>query len=321
MRLRYLQALRGVMETGTVTEAARRLGRTQPQVSRLLGALEAELGFALFIRKGRRLLPTSEGTAFYQQAERILSGWDDIATIAEDIRTRREPKLRLITQPYLAHALMPATLAAFVARHPSFRWALEIRSRGVGDWIAGQQVDLGLAALPLEQPGVRSRPFANATVVAVLPAGHRLARRRAIEAADLAREPYIALKPYTLLRSMADALFARLGLAPDIRAETSSGQSACQAVAQGLGFTIADPLVARSLPKDSVAIRPLRPALKLTYGFLFSAAHEPSALALDFVATAAATAVRLAPAEVKALRLGPAPYAASAQIGGARFSA
>jgi DNA-binding transcriptional LysR family regulator len=305
MRLRYLQALRGVMETGTVTEAARRLGRTQPQVSRLIGALEAELGFRLFLRKGRRLLPTAEGTAFYQQAERILAGWDDIATIAEDIRTRREPKLRLITQPYLAHALMPATLAAFVAKHPSFRWALEIRSRGVGDWIAGQQVDLGLAALPLEQAGVRSRPFATAAVVAVLPAGHRLARRRTIEAADLAREPYIALKPYTLLRAMADGLFARLGLAPDIRAETSSGLSACQAVAEGLGFTIADPLVARSLPKGSVAVRPLRPALKLTYGFLFPAAHEPSALALDFVATAAATAARLAPDEVALLRSVP----------------
>jgi DNA-binding transcriptional LysR family regulator len=300
MRLRYLQALRGVMETGTVTEAARRLGRTQPQVSRLVGALEAELGFKLFLRKGRRLLPTAEGTAFYQQAERILAGWDDIATIAEDIRTRREPKLRLITQPFLAHALMPATLAAFVAKHPSFRWALEIRSRGVGDWIAGQQVDLGLAALPLEQPGVRSRPFASAAVVAVLPAGHKLARRRTIEAADLAREPYIALKPYTLLRSMADSLFARLGLAPDIRTETASGLSACQAVAQGLGFTIADPLVARSLG-GAVAVRPLRPTLKLTYGFLFPAAHEPSALGLDFVATATAAAVRLAPSEVTAL--------------------
>src|SRR6185369_3952341 len=139
MRLRYLQALRGVMETGTVTEAARRLGRTQPQVSRLLGALEAELGFNLFIRKGRRLLPTSEGTAFYQQAERILSGWDDIATIAEDIRTRREPKLRLITQPYLAHALMPATFAAFVAKHPSFRWAWKTGSAGAAAWMPARR--------------------------------------------------------------------------------------------------------------------------------------------------------------------------------------
>jgi DNA-binding transcriptional LysR family regulator len=104
---------------------------------------------------------------------------------------------------------------------------------------------------------------------------------------------------------MADGLFARLGLAPDIRAETSSGLSACQAVAEGLGFTIADPLVARSLPKGSVAVRPLRPALKLTYGFLFSAAQEPSALALDFVATAAAAAARLAPDEVTLLRSAP----------------
>lgn len=301
MRLRYLQALRGVMESGTVTAAARQLRRTQPQVSRLIGSLEAELGFKLFLRKGRRLLPTPEGTAFYQQAERILAGWDDIATIAEDIRTRREPKLRLIAQPFLAHALLPMTIAAFVAKHPSFRWALEIRSRGVGDWIAGQQVDLGFAALPLEQVGVRSRPLATAAVVAVLPPGHRLARRRVVDAADLTRDPFLALKPYTLLRAMTDGMFARLGLAPDIRAEMASGLSACQAVAAGLGVTVADPLVARSLG-DGVVVRPLRPGLKLTYGFLFPAAHEPAPLALEFVTTAAATAARLAPEEVTVLR-------------------
>lgn len=231
MRLRYLQALRAVMERGTVTAAARQVGRTQPQVSRLIGSLEAELGFDLFLRRGRRLVPTPEGSAFYQRAERILAGWDDIATIADDIRTRREPQLRLISQPFLGHALLPATMAAFLARHPRFRWSLEIRSRGVGDWIAGQQVDLGLAALPLEQAGVRSRPFATASVVAVVPAGHRLARRRIIEPGDLAREKFIALKPYTLLRAMTDGLFARHGLALDIRAEMASGLSACQAVA------------------------------------------------------------------------------------------
>src|SRR5215813_9917527 len=43
MKLAYLQALRAVMESGTITEAAARLGRTQPQISRLIAELEQDL--------------------------------------------------------------------------------------------------------------------------------------------------------------------------------------------------------------------------------------------------------------------------------------
>ena len=45
MRLNRLQALRAVLETGSVTEASRRVHRTQPQISRLISALEEEVGF------------------------------------------------------------------------------------------------------------------------------------------------------------------------------------------------------------------------------------------------------------------------------------
>lgn len=68
-----------------------------------------------------------------------------------------------------------------------------------------------------------------------------------------------------------------------------------------MGVTVADPLVARSLG-DSVAARPLRPRLKLTYGFLYPVARDPAPLVLDFAATVAATAVRLAPDEITLLR-------------------
>jgi DNA-binding transcriptional LysR family regulator len=54
------------MKTGTVTAAALRLHRTQPQVSRLIGTLEEELGFKVFSRHKRRLTPTQDGRVFYR---------------------------------------------------------------------------------------------------------------------------------------------------------------------------------------------------------------------------------------------------------------
>jgi DNA-binding transcriptional LysR family regulator len=75
VNLKSLEALRAFMEGGSLKEAAERLHRTQPQVSRLLASLEEEAGFPLFTRKNRRLALTDQAREFYAQVERALSTW------------------------------------------------------------------------------------------------------------------------------------------------------------------------------------------------------------------------------------------------------
>jgi DNA-binding transcriptional LysR family regulator len=114
-------------------------------------------------------------------------------------------------------------------------------------------------------------------------------------------EPFIALNPLALLRHRVDSLFADLGLPLSVRAETSSGLSACQMVAKGLGLTLADPLVAGCLAPGQIEVREWDPDLRLTYGFLYSTAHAPSALVLDLAETVARTAKQIQPAAVELL--------------------
>lgn len=303
MTLQSLQALRAVMETGSATEAARRLYRTQPQISRLIASLEEELGFKLFIRDRRRLMPTQEGHLFYNEVKRILAGFDEIARIAEDIRSHKEARLRVVSQPFLAQAVLPHAFAAFAEAHPGLRYSLEIRSRGdVGSWIAGHQFDLGVVALPIDVPGVRSRPFASVPVLAGLPPAHALTRKKRLKAEDFVGQPFIALRPYTLLRHLVDELFSELNLPLTIRAETSSGLSACQMVAQGLGISLADALVARCLPPGQIELREWDPGLSLTYGFLYSSAHPPLSPVLEFAEIVAETTKKLSPKHVRLIR-------------------
>ncbi|HXV84559.1 MAG TPA: LysR family transcriptional regulator [Candidatus Binatia bacterium] len=300
MRVRYLRALRAVVETGSVTEAAQRLSLTQPQVSRLLGTLERELGFALFLRQGRRIVPTLEGAQFYEETKRILSGFDEITRIASDIRTRQDAWLRIVAQPYLAYSLLPSAIAEFAKLNSSVRISMEIRSRAdVGHWIAGQQFDLGIVALPMEAPAIRSEAFAKVRVALAVPTGHRLARRSVVRPADIANENFVALRPYTLLRHYSDEQFSRAALSPSIRAETSSGPSACQLVAQGVGVTLADPIVARAVP--GIIVKRWEPVLHLTYGFLFPTAYAISSLTLKFRDVLRATVKSMAPDDVTIL--------------------
>lgn len=302
MRLQSLRAFQAVMETASATEAGRRLYRTQPQISRLIAALEEEVGFKLFLRHRRRLVPTQEGNLFYNEAKRILAGLDEIARVADDIRSHKEARLRIVSQPYLGLAVLPEAIATFSQSHPNLRVSMEIRSRGdVASWVAGHQFDLGIVALPIDVPGVRSEPFAEVRVAVALPQSHPLTKKRRLTASDLVGRPFIALRPYTLLRQAVDRLFGDLGLSLTIRAETSFGLSACQMVATGLGITVTDPLIARCLPSGHIQLRDWEPGLHLTYGFLYSSAHPPLSMVTEFADEVAATTKRLAPDHVHLL--------------------
>jgi DNA-binding transcriptional LysR family regulator len=81
MELQQLRALLFVADTGSVTEAARRLLLTQPAVTRQIQALEAELGGALFDRTTKPLLPTPLGQAAVAQARRIFQISDDLRAL------------------------------------------------------------------------------------------------------------------------------------------------------------------------------------------------------------------------------------------------
>lgn len=300
MRLNRLQALRAVLETGSVTEASNRIHRTQPQISRLISALEDDVGFALFLRQGRGLIPTQECLRFYEGTRHILAGFDEVSRIAESIRNKQDAWLRVVTQPYFAYSVMPLAIAEFSSAHPNVYVSLEVRSRvDVGLWMTGQQFDLGVAALPIDFPGIHSQPFANVRLVVAMPKWHRFTHKDKLTAQDLLGEPFIALRPFTLLRKRIDDLAQETGMTLRIAVETSSGQSACQLASLGMGLTLADPTVAAQMP--GIVLRDFEPTQTITYGHLTPAAYAPSELVRDFTNILARQAKRIAPDHVELL--------------------
>lgn len=301
MKLAYLQALRAVMETGTVTGAALRMRRSQPQVSRLVSDLEKEVGFQVFARHKKRLIPTSEGREFYSRSLHVLDRVEEIPGIAREITGRGDAFVRIACQSYIAQALLPEALGRFVRTEPSLRFSVNIHSRcEMGQATSIPPYDVAIVALPIDHSLlVRCEPFAIADVVAVLPRDHRLARNAAVNAADLAQEPFIALTSETVLRPEIDRMFSDLGILLNIRGEASAGIATCQMVARGLGFTLADPLEAHYVPADQVVVRDLVPRLCFTYGFLWPAMASPTALMVRLAECVAETARARDPKHIK----------------------
>lgn len=76
--IRMLRSLMSVVETGSITETARRLGRTQPAITLQLQRLEELTGKAIFIHEGRRLFLTAEGETVLSYARSIVGFHDEM---------------------------------------------------------------------------------------------------------------------------------------------------------------------------------------------------------------------------------------------------
>jgi DNA-binding transcriptional LysR family regulator len=283
MKIRRLEALRAVIELGSVTEAAHNMNLTQPGVSRLIASLEDEIGFRLFNRTRGRLQITEQGETFYQEVEPLLMGIDQIPSIASEIRRHRHSRLHLVTLNSQAHSLVPMALERFSVNNPETAVSVTVRSRReLIHWTGGEHFDLAVAALPLKQRQFEQKTFTRFSVVTALPANHPLCQHDTVNAADLAGQNLISLDPFAIFQQGVKVHFLELGIEPEIKIQTTSMLLAGQMVSQGLGIALIDPFIAHTLRSDKIEFRPFAPAIEYEYGYVWPVGRSLSPLARDF---------------------------------------
>ncbi|WP_170759052.1 LysR family transcriptional regulator [Ruegeria lacuscaerulensis] len=275
MNIKALRAFTATLSEGSLVAASEILYLSQPAVSRLISGLEAELKLKLFDRSGRTLTPTPEGLAFYREAGRILDNLDEVPRIAAEIRAGRTETLRIVTMPRIAQSLSAPAVARFLNVNPETNVSLDVRARReAGKWLAGREYDIGIGALPVDHPGILTKPLLRVRAQAVLPADHPLAARHQLNASDLAGDPVIRLMHGLLLRDQLDDIFRSEGVTPRQTCEVAASQLACSLVAEGAGITIADELVAAQGGLARLALVPVVPERWMTFGLLYPISQE-----------------------------------------------
>ena len=273
------------MNAGSVSAAAEQIYLTQSSVSRLLAGLEEELGFKLFYRRGRRLVPSVEGKIFYQRIEGTLAAIDDISTIAEDVRRGQGLRLRVCAiGPLVFSQYLSRAMRLFTDQHPDTIFTVEQQPRiEIDEWVASRKADLGLTLLPVESLSVGVESITTVSAVSIIPTFHPLAEKRTLEPPDLEGQSVILPKQSVRLRQMADGMLLGSGVRFASLAETSSAIVSCQMVAQGLGVGISDPFSVYGIVGEGLEIARWRPELKLTYGALWPKDRTPSDYTLELI--------------------------------------
>lgn len=285
LNLRHIETFRAVMVSGTIVGAADLMSVTQPGVSRTIALLEKRLGYDLFQRKGRRLVPTAEAETLYREVEQLYGGIERIAEVAQDLRHHRAGALRVAALPALAHWLVPQVLAQLLQERPQVTvFAQTLPSRQIADLVSTRQFDVGVIELPLARAGVHVEPLPSGEMVAVIPAGKPLAERSEIGLADLVSERLILPSPHSYVRYQLDDAFNQLGIAMHAVAETATSSMACALAAAGAGVALVSRWVPTPGPGTSYVVRPLKAHIRSQYGTIMASGHPPKPLAKEFVA-------------------------------------
>ena len=121
---RYLLQLAAVLECGTFSEAAVKLGTTQPALSRTIAILERRIGAPLFERRRRPLVATEVGRELAGYGRMIMSAAEQAAHRMENVAAGDFGRIRLGAPPFLCNQLLSRMIARFLQDRPGVRITL-----------------------------------------------------------------------------------------------------------------------------------------------------------------------------------------------------
>src|SRR5205807_1090494 len=177
MDTRQLAAFCAVVERKSFSQAAERLGVTQPAVSLQIRSLEQRLGTQLLDRSGRRVEPTEAGLRLYESAQKLLALEEQLlADVTGEDEHTLTGTLDLGASTGPGGTVVPLLLCEFQERHPDVRVRLSVSdTQTVVDQVADRELELGIVGAARRRRGVTFEPFFRDEVVLACPAGHSFA--------------------------------------------------------------------------------------------------------------------------------------------------
>ncbi|GAA2888671.1 DNA-binding transcriptional LysR family regulator [Aminobacter niigataensis] len=269
METRDLQTFLAVAASGSITKAAELLERSQPSVTRTIQDLEAELGFELLHRIGRRVQLSEEGVAFEEEARRLLMSFTELAARAKMIAGGRGRFLQVVATAAIGNGLIPTAMAELSnAELPQETHVAHFLASTVAQEVRSGRAEIGFSSLPLDTPGLDVLRLYSAPVVVALNERDALAELDVVPLLAFAgRRLATILNPLRFQLHISRALAARgIETGPVIR--TNTAYSALLIAQKTGAAAIVDPVTAYGLGLPGIVIRPIDMAVPFYWGVL-----------------------------------------------------
>ncbi|MDI6004240.1 LysR family transcriptional regulator [Cobetia marina] len=277
--LRQLQIFQEVVRTGSLSQAARRLGLTQPAVSTAIANLESDVGFLLFRRNHYGTQLTPEAVHLAEGVDKVLASVGHLDELTDGLRDGHAGKLTVASMPGLSPTVMPRVMSRYLADFPRSRLSLQtFSSRKIAEWVAEGQFDLGVieADAAVEELVLEEYQLCMALAVPVM---HPLAQREVLFPQDLAGETIITLDQHHQSTLKLARAFQQAGMTLQASIETHLFPSVAMLVNEGIGIALIDPVTAEAmLARRDCQLRvvPFAPTINLDVALVTSRFHPVS---------------------------------------------
>jgi DNA-binding transcriptional LysR family regulator len=254
LNLDQLKSFGLVIETGSFSAAADRLGVSQPAVSLQIRQLERRLAVRLVERVGKRARATPAGMELLRHTHHIETAVGNAIDALADHASGITGRVRLGTGATACLYFLPGVLRALREQFPAL--SIVVSTGNTDDHVRKVEensIDLALVTLPAAGRSLTVMPVLDDAFVAI--GRHNLAPLKArVAPADLAALPLVLFEPAANTRKLVDRWFAAEGLQPQTVMELGSVEAMKEMVAAGLGYGI--------VPAMSMVGRGAHPELK-----------------------------------------------------------
>lgn len=282
MNVTQLTVFKEVMSTGSVSQAARKLGRTQPAISLSIKNLEESLGLKLFRREGRQLIPVPEAHYLLAEAQDILKRLSTVSRTLQSLRNAEAGSLNISAMPGPSTFLFPRFISRAVGENPNIRVSLSSRSSDQIQELAGtQSIDFGFAD---HNPRRNVFPQYHEEIIAAdcfcaVPFDHPLSQKAVVSCKDLDHVPMGSLHTNHAIYHDTLAAFRTAGATFNKKVESQIYVPLIQFVGASQCCSIVDPLTMvtereMNATKGTVVFKPM--AEKLVYRYvILTPLHRP----------------------------------------------
>jgi len=176
----------------SMTAAAESLNISQPSISKTLGVIEKKLNFKLFLRQGKKLIPTHEADDLFQHASVVHSQLKSFNAIANTYKTRSVDYINIGTTPSLAESIIPVIIKKYNEVNPDVKFNLiNLNSIDLIEDRYKPDIDLTICFNSKNQPSSRSTVLKEGKHSLVSPITYNIADEVYIN--DIKHYPFVEI--------------------------------------------------------------------------------------------------------------------------------
>ncbi|MES2262623.1 MAG: LysR family transcriptional regulator [Pseudomonadota bacterium] len=262
LTIRQLEVFAMASRSPTFSEAAKRLGISQPSLSSTVAKIEDQLGLRLFDRTTRTMVLTSQGERLAVVADELVRNFRASLKNIQDVANVSRGRLSMAVIPSVAASIGPRVLKEFFASYPEFDVALhDVTGEKALAWVLDRVVDFAVIATPASHSELHVEPVYDDDFQIICHKDSPLASKRSVTWNDLASVPIVLTGGGAIRRDIENAwLQAKVAIQP--RFEIEQIMTGLALVSADLGVAIL-PGMCRPAASDDLVAVPMRSSVRI----------------------------------------------------------